>query len=282
MTAKASGRRRDEVGAGDGRGIVGHRFTLVARMSDAAEGRMRIEESAKRVRGYLGGQVVADTVHPKLVWEVPYYPAYYFPAADVRTDLLVPTAHTTHSPSRGDAQHFTVKAGGKEAVDAAWQYLESPVTELRDLIRFEWHAMDAWFEEDEEVYTHPRDPYTRVDILESSRQVRVEIDGTLLAESSHPHVLFETGLPPRWYLPKVDIRMDMLVATPSVSHCPYKGQAEYWSARIGERVVDDVAWSYRTPLPESEKVAGMIAFYDERVDLVIDGERQERPRTKFS
>jgi uncharacterized protein (DUF427 family) len=248
----------------------------------SSRGRVRVEESAKRVRVYLGGELVADTVHPRLVWEVPYYPAYYLPDADVRTDLLVPSPTTTHSPSRGDAQHFTVKAGGKEAVDAAWRYADSPITELRDLIRFDWQAMDSWFEEDEEVYTHARDPHTRVDILESSRHVRVEIDGTALAESTHPHVLFETGLPPRWYLPKVDVRMDLLVPTAKISHCPYKGQAEYWSARVGNRLVDDIAWSYRTPLPESEKVAGMIAFYNEHVDLVIDGEIQPRPRTPFS
>jgi uncharacterized protein (DUF427 family) len=262
-------------------GMARRDLALVPHMSDD-RGRVRIEESSKRVRVFLGGQVVADTVRPLLVWEVPYYPAYYLPAADVRTDLLVPTTHTTHSPSRGEARHFTVKAGAKEAVDAAWQYPESPIAELRDAIRFEWNAMDAWFEEDEEVYTHPRDPHTRVDILESSRHVRVEIDGVVLAESTHPHVLFETGLPPRWYLPKVDVRLDLLVPTATISHCPYKGQAEYWSARVGERLVDDVAWSYRTPLPESEKVAGMIAFYNERVDLVIDGELQSRPRTKFS
>ena len=251
-------------------------------MSDTARGRVRVEQGAKRVRVYLGGEAVADTVHPRLVWEVPYYPAYYLPAGDVRTDLLVPTTHTTHSPSRGDARHFTVKAGGKEAVDAAWQYPDSPMTELRELIRFDWEAMDGWFEEDEEVYTHPRDPYSRVDILAGSRHVRVELDGVVLAESTHPHILFETGLPPRWYLPKVDVRMDLLVPTATESHCPYKGQAQYWSAQVGDRLVDDLAWSYRTPLPESQKVAGMIAFFNERVDLVIDGERQERPRTPFS
>ena len=134
-------------------------------MNDATRGpRYRVEEGAKRVRVFLGGEVVADTIHPRLVWEVPYYPAYYFPARDVRTELLVPTGHTTHSPSRGHARHFTVKAGAEAAVDAAWQYPDSPVSELRDLIRFEWEAMGGWFEEDEEVYTHPRDPYTRVDI----------------------------------------------------------------------------------------------------------------------
>ena len=169
--------------------------------------RVRVEQGAKRVRAYLGGEVVADTIRPRLVWEVPSYPAYYFPVADVRTDLLVPTATVTYSPSRGDAQHFTVKAGGRTAEDAALQYVDSPIQELRDLIRLVWDAMDGWFEEDEEVYTHPRDPYIRVDILATSRRVRVELDGVILAESTNARVLFETGLPPRWYLPKTDLRL---------------------------------------------------------------------------
>lgn len=263
-------------------GIRHRAVVLVPHMSERARGRVRVEPSAKRVRALLGGEVVVDTIHPSLVWEVPYYPAYYLPEADVRTDLLVPSAHTSHSPSRGDARYFTVKAGGKEAVDAAWQYPDSPIAELRDLIRFDWEAMDGWFEEDEEVHTHPRDPYKRVDVLASSRHVQVEIDGLVLADSTHAHVLFETSLPPRWYLPKVDVRMDLLVPTDSVSHCPYKGQAQYWSARVGDGLVEDVAWSYRAPFPESQKVAGLVAFYNERVDLVIDGERSERPRTPFS
>jgi uncharacterized protein (DUF427 family) len=245
-------------------------------------GRIRIEPSAKRVRVYLDGVAVADSRHPLLVWEVPYYPAYYFPVEDVRTDVLVETATVTHSPSRGDARHFTVKVGGEERVDAAWRYVDSPIEELREALRFDWEAMDGWFEEDVEVYVHPRDPYTRVDILETSRHVRVELDGAVLADSTHAHVLFETGLPPRWYLPKVDVRMELLEPTATVSRCPYKGQAQYWSARVGDRVVTDLAWSYRTPLPESQKIAGMVAFYNERVDLVIDGERLARPKTKFS
>jgi uncharacterized protein (DUF427 family) len=245
-------------------------------------GRVRVEQGAKRVRAYLGGELVADTTQPRLVWEVPYYPAYYVPAQDVRTDLLVATATVTHSPSRGDAQHFTIKAGGKAAEDAALRYADSPITELRGLIRLDWDAMDGWFEEDEEVYTHPRDPYTRVDILASSRRVRVELDGVVLAESTNARVLFETGLPPRWYLPKPDVRMDLLVPTGTVSHCPYKGQAQYWSAHPGDRLVPDLAWSYRTPLPESQKIAGLVAFYNERVDLFIDDRLQQRPVTKFS
>ena len=244
--------------------------------------RVHVEHGLKRVRAYLGGEVVADTAHPRLVWEVPYYPAYYFPAEDVRTELLAATSTVTHSPSRGDAQHFTIKAGGKEVEDAALQYADSPVEELRHLIRLDWDSMDRWFEEDEEVYTHPRDPYTRVDILPTSRHVRAELDGVVLADSTNARVLFETGLPPRWYIPKVDLRMDLLVPTEPVTHCPYKGQAQYWAVRVGDRLVQDLAWSYRTPLPESQKIAGLVAFYNERVDLFIDGKLQERPVTKFS
>jgi uncharacterized protein (DUF427 family) len=245
-------------------------------------GRVRLESSAKRVRAYLGGVAVADSRHPWLVWEVPYCPAYYFPLEDVRTDLLVETGTVTHSPSRGDARHFTVRVGQEERVDAAWRYVDSPIEELRQAVRFDWEAMDGWFEEDEEVYVHPRDPYTRVDILATSRHVRVELDGVVLADSTHAHALFETGLPPRWYLPKVDVRMDLLVPTGTVSHCPYKGQAQYWSARVNDRTVEDVAWSYRSPLPESEKIAGMVAFYNEKLDITVDGVKLARAQTHFS
>ena len=250
--------------------------------SATARGRVRVEPGHKRVRIYLGGELVADTRRPLYVWELPYYPAYYVPAEDVVAGVLVPTATRDHSPSRGDAEHFTVQAGGKEAVDAAWTYAESPIEALRDHVRFDWQAMDSWFEEDVEVFTHPRDPHTRIDALASSRHVEVVVNGVVVADSHHPTVLFETGLPPRYYLPKVDVRMDLLEPTPSSSSCPYKGTARYWSVRAGDQVVDDLAWSYPTPLPESANVAGLVCFYNERVDLRIDGERQERPRTPFS
>jgi uncharacterized protein (DUF427 family) len=250
-------------------------------MSATTERGIRIESGLKRVRVYLGGEVLADTIHPRLVWEVPYYPAYYFPVEDVRTELLEPDG-TYHSPSRGDARTFTVRAGGKEASAGALRYDESPIEELRDLVRFDWAAMDAWFEEDEEVFVHPRDPHTRVDILPSSRHVRVEVDGVTVAESPSPLLLFETGLPIRYYLPKTHVRMDLLTPTDSVTACPYKGTAEYWSIRAGDGVHKDLAWSYRTPLPESERVAGHISFYNEKVDIYVDGVLQDRPKTKFS
>jgi len=238
---------------------------------------IRVEPGAKRVRAFVAGVAIADTVHPLYVWESPHYPSYYIPIADVRTDLLELTETVTHSPSRGDAVHFTVRTGDAARVDAAWQYRESPIEELRDHVRFDWDAMDAWFEEDQEVFTHARSPYTRIDILPSSRVVRVELNGEVVAESPRALVLHETGLAPRWYLPKVDVRMDLLTPTDNVSHCPYKGQAEYWSLHLGDVVEENVAWSYRTPLPESQRVGGYVSFYDERLDLFVDGERQERP-----
>ena len=239
---------------------------------------IRIEPGTKRVRVYVGGELVADTIQPVLVWEVPYYPTYYFPVSDVRTELLQLEDGVGHSPSRGDGHRFSVKG----RPHAALRYDDSPIEELRDLIRFDWHSMDAWFEEDEQVFTHPRDPYTRVDILASSRHVRVEVGGTTIAESTSTRILFETGLPARYYLPKTHVRMDLLTPTESVSHCPYKGQAEYWSVRAGDGVHDDLAWSYRAPFAESQKIAGLIAFYNEKIDIYVDGVLQKRPVTKFS
>jgi uncharacterized protein (DUF427 family) len=247
-----------------------------------ARSRIRIEQGEKRIRAYLGGELVADTTRPVLVWEIPYYPAYYIPADDVRLELLEPDGGVAHSPSRGDGRTFTVTAGGSEVAGAAVRYEDSPIEELRDLIRFEWGAMDAWFEEDEEVFTHPRNPYTRVDILPSSRHVRVEVDGVTVAESASPRLLFETGLPVRYYLPKTHVRMDLLVPTDTATHCPYKGEAEWWSVRANGTVREDLAWSYPTPLPESEKAAGLVAFYNEKVDIYVDGVLLERPVTKFS
>jgi uncharacterized protein (DUF427 family) len=239
------------------------------------------EAGPKRVRAYLGGDLVLDSQRIKLVWENPNYPQYYVPIADVRAKL-VPTETRSHSPSRGDATHFTVKTEHHAAKDAAWQYLDSRIEELRGVVRFDWDALDTWFEEDEEVFTHPRNPYSRVDILDSSRHVRVVVEGVTVAESGHPKLLFETGLPTRFYLPKVDVNMELLIPTATVTHCPYKGTARTWSIRAGDVVHPDLAWSYPTPLPESQKIAGLIAFYNEHLDHYIDGELVERPKSPFS
>jgi uncharacterized protein (DUF427 family) len=232
-------------------------------------GQVRVEHGAKRIRAYFRGELVADTTRPLLVWESPHYPTYYFPVEDVRTELLSADGTVKHSPSRGDGRLFTVRAGGAEAAGGALRYEESPFEDLRDAIRLDWGAMDAWFEEDEQVYTHARDPFTRIDILASSRHVRVEAGGVVIAESSKPTILFETNLPARYYVPKTHVRMDVLVPSDSATHCPYKGEAEYWSLRDGSR--EDVAWSYPSPLPESQKIAGLLSFYPDKVDVFVDG-----------
>ena len=246
-----------------------------------SRGAVRVEPGRKRVRTYLAGRLVADTRHPVLVWEIPYYPAYYLPAGDVTAELAA-TGKSEHSPSRGDAVLYDVRVDGAVAAGAARQYPDSPLTAIRGLVRFDWDAMDEWLEEDEPVYTHPRDPYHRVDILASSRHVRVAVDGVTVAESARPVILYETGLPPRYYLPLSDVRTDTLTPTQTQTHCPYKGTATYWSVDIGSGEHQDLVWTYRAPLPESQKVAGLACFYDEKVDVYVDGELQERPRTHFT
>jgi uncharacterized protein (DUF427 family) len=232
-----------------------------------------VEQSHKRVRAYLAGELVADTARPVLVWEGPHALAYYVPAADVRADLVA-TGRTEHSPSRGDAEVYDVKVAAATAEGAARLYRQSPIDELRDLVRLDWAAMSEWFEEDEPVYTGPRDPYSRIDILGSSRHVRVELNGVTVADSHQPRILFETGLPPRYYLPLTDVRLDLLRPSSTVTHCPYKGAATYWSVQVGGEVFEDRVWTYRTPFPESQKIAGLACFYNEKVDLYVDGELQ--------
>lgn len=250
-------------------------------MVQSQRGRIKIVQGQKRVRAYAGGVLVVDTAAPVLVWEKPYYPTYYLPVADVRAELR-DTGRSEHSPSRGDGHLLDVVTPTGVRAGAALRYPDSPLEELRGLVRLEWNAMDEWLEEDEPVYTHPRDPYTRVDILASSRTVRVEVDGVTVAESSSPRILFETGLPPRYYLPLSDLRMELLRPSKTETHCPYKGTATYWSLEVNGVLHEDDVWIYRTPLPESQKVAGLAAFYNERVDIYLDGVLQERPRSPFS
>jgi uncharacterized protein (DUF427 family) len=220
---------------------------------------MRTEVSQKRVRVYAGGHLVADSSAPRLVWEIPHYPTYYLPAGDVVAEL---------EPADGDT--FDVVVGEVVVPGAA--------TRRDDLVRLDFAAMDEWLEEDEPIYVHPRDPYKRVDVLASSRHVEVRIDGVTVADSHQPRILFETSLPPRYYLPLADVRLDLLRPSTTTTSCPYKGTAEYW--HVGDH--EDIVWIYRTPLPESQKVAGLVCFYNEKVDLYVDGELQERPKSPFS
>jgi uncharacterized protein (DUF427 family) len=248
------------------------------------EQQVRTEPVHRRVRAYLGGVAVADSTRTLLLLEARHLPVYYFPPADVRTDLLEPTAKRTHCPHKGDASYWTVRVGDRVADNAAWSY-QDPIggrDDIKGYLAFYWGKLDAWFEEDDEVYVHPRDPYKRVDVLHSSRHVRVVLNGETVAETRRPRLLFETALPTRYYIPKADVRMDLLEPTATETQCPYKGRARYWSARVGDRVLDDVAWSYPFPIPECPKIEGLIAFFNERADIWVDGELQERPVTPWS
>jgi uncharacterized protein (DUF427 family) len=224
----------------------------------------------------VSGELIVDTDSPLLVWEKPSYPTYYFPADGVRTDVLSDTGDTSRSPSRGTARVYSIVTDEFEIEDAVLGYDDSPIEALNGTFRVEWAAMDHWFEEDEEVFVHPRNPYTRVDALRSSRHVVVSIDGVEVADSHAPVILFETGLPVRYYLPKTDVRMDLLVPSDTTTECPYKGTAEYWSVDIEGTVHEDIVWGYPFPARESAPIAGLVCFYNERVDITIDGNSTKR------
>jgi uncharacterized protein (DUF427 family) len=237
-----------------------------------------IEPVPRRIRAMLAGEVVLDTTKALYVWEWPNYPQYYIPIADVNRALLVDEQHSERL-HRGSAQLHGLRVAAIVRPSSARLYLDGSVA---GAIRFDWDALDAWFEEDEEVFVHPRNPYTRVDALRSTRRVRVELDGALLAESSSPVMVFETGLPTRYYFNRTELNFSHLVPTETVTACPYKGRTSgYWSVRVANSTHPDLAWAYDFPTRQVLPIAGMIAFYNEKVDITIDGELLPRPRTQF-
>jgi uncharacterized protein (DUF427 family) len=237
-----------------------------------------------RVRALFGGETVVDSLGTKLLHETGRLPVFYFPLSDVRMDMLEARGRSEHVPGKGVASYRSLRAGDRTAPDAAWVF-EEPVAEasfLRGHVAFEWAAIDEWFTEDEQLFGHPRDPYSRIDVLKSTRHVRISLHGELLAESRRPNVLYETALPPRFYLPVEDVRDELLVPSPRRTRCAYKGSASYWHVRVGDRLVEDLVWTYRDPEHDARPVADQLCFFNERVDLEVDGERQTRPRTQWS
>ena len=209
-----------------------------------------IEPCPRRVRAEHRGHLVARSDAAQYLWEHDHYPAFYLPEGDVRLDQVDPAA------IRRDER-------------------------LPGHVRIAWDAVDHWFEEDTEVFKHPCDPYHRVDVREASRHVQVLVDAVVVADSTRPKLLFETGLPTRYYLPLADVRTDLLTPTATASVCPYKGLAEYWAVTVAGTTYPDLAWAYRYPVPEAARIAGHVCFYNERVDLVVDGVALERPVTPF-
>lgn len=245
--------------------------------------RVRLEPCPRRVRVFFGSEAVADSTRVVYLYETGHLPVYYFPLADLRSDLLKETDHHTTCPYKGEASYYSVVIGDRTVDNAVWTY-PTPIDAVPELAGYAacyWNKADAWYEEDDEVFVHPRDPHHRVDVLNSSRHIQVFVGGTVVADSRRPRLLFETGLPTRYYLPKLDVRQDLLVPTDSRTRCPYKGEAVYWTVNAGERL-EDSAWSYPAPLPEIPKIENLIAFYNERVDIIVDGVPQERPTSKWS
>jgi uncharacterized protein (DUF427 family) len=241
------------------------------------------EGSPRWVRVQFNGETVADSKRVKLLHESGHLPVYYFPEEDIRMDLLQESEHRTSCPFKGEASYWSVRVGNKVAENTAWSYPE-PVEScppIAGYLAFYWPMMDHWYEEDEEVFVHPRDPYHRVDILESSRHVRVSLNGEILAETERPKILFEAGLPARYYIPPEDVRQDVLLKSEKTTRCPYKGVASYWSVEVGGERVEDLVWSYQDPIPEAAKIKGLLSFFNESVDLEVDGEEQERPKTQW-
>lgn len=241
-----------------------------------------VEPVPRRISATLGGQVVLQTVDALYLWEWPNYPQYLIPARDVDPAALT-TAPDTQRLSRGLVATVGLRAGDTERPRAGRRYVESPMPELVDMIRFDWDALDAWYEEEEQVFVHPRSPYVRVDALRCAREVRVELEGSVLAHSTAPVAVIETGLPTRFYLDRGAVDFTQLVPSATVTRCPYTGTTSaYWSVRTGERIHPDLAWSYDFPTRELSPIAGMVAFLDEAVDVFLDGVAQERPVTHFS
>lgn len=234
----------------------------------------------KWIRGLVDGKTIVDSRAYQFVWEVPYWPWWFFPRTDISADLsLIDGAGTVHDQA-GKSEVYDVVCGGRVLPRAAHAYPDHP--QLRELVAIDFDALDHWFEEDVEVFVHPRSPFTRVDALASSRHVVVSVDGVELAASTKPTVLFETGAPARFYLPMIDVHLDLLDENQRRAACPYKGESAFFDARVGDRTVADIAWTYVLPRPEVAPIAGLICFYNEKVDIDVDGERQHRPTSHFA
>ncbi len=242
------------------------------------------EDSPRRVRTTFAGETVVDSRRAKLLHEGGHLPVYYFPMADVRMDLLEATDHSTHCPYKGDASYWTLRVADRVAENAAWSYPEplEGAPPLAGFLAFYWEKLDEWFEEDEQVFGHPRDPYHRIDSVPTSRHIRVRVNGAVLADSTRATAVFEAGLPTRWYLPSEDVRTDLLVPSDTRTRCAYKGLASYHSVQLGDKVLEDLVWYYPDPTREAEPLKDLLCFFNEKVEVEVDGELEERPEAPSS
>jgi uncharacterized protein (DUF427 family) len=244
----------------------------------------RVEPAPRRVRGFLGGVQIFDTCRARYVWEWPNYPQYYIPVADIDFQFLIDENHDQQL-HRGRARRHGLRVGEEHRPRSVRVFGGDAIDGVAGTARFDWVALDAWYEEDEQIFVHPRNPYVRVDAVRSHRHIRVDLDGVRLAETAAPVLVFETGLPTRYYLDRTDVDFEHLAPSDTQTACPYKGVTTgYWSMPV-DGVVDearrDLAWSYDFPTRQLLPIAGLVAFYNEKVDITIDGVLLPRPRTHF-
>ncbi|WP_399894939.1 DUF427 domain-containing protein [Streptomyces sp. BBFR51] len=236
-----------------------------------------VEPVPRRIRGLINGRIVFDTRRALYVWEWRAYPQFSIPVADLVDGVLHDDGHA-EPLGAGPAHRHTLHVGSEVREGAAWVWGDGAPQALHDTVRFEWEAMDSWFEEDEPVFVHPRSPYSRVDALRSDSTVRVELDGVVLADAATCVKLFETGLPTRYYLDRTHIHWARLRHSDTVTRCPYKGTtSSYWSFDSETASHEDIAWTYDFPTIHANRIAGMSAFYNEHVDLYIDGDLLPKP-----
>ncbi|MEL7159074.1 MAG: DUF427 domain-containing protein [Actinomycetota bacterium] len=221
----------------------------------------------RRIRGVLAGKTVVDSERVMLLHESNIFPVLYFPTDDLSMELLTKTDHSTHCPFKGDATYWTITAGDTVAENAAWSY-DTPIETapwLHGYVAIEWGRMDHWYDEDDEIFGHIRDPYHRVDARPTSRRYQVSIGGHLIADTTNAFVVSETGGPNRIYIPPADVRTDQLTLSDTTTHCPHKGDTAYWHHNgTGSH---DVAWTYPAPLEEASRVIGHFCFDGPNVEL---------------
>lgn len=235
-----------------GTGPFGHRPAGRFNFEPPPEGIQYLEAFPRRIRALVGGEIVADSVNVRMLYEQHRLPAWCFPPEDVHRNAL----------------------GA-----ATWLYEEGLA---QGLVGIRWDAVDHWLEEEEEVIAHPRDPYHRLEVRDTSRHIEVTLDGETLAVSSRPLALFETSLPPRWYFHPEEVRVELNPNPDARTGCAYKGWASYVDVRVAGRVEPALAWHYDEPLEGMERIRARVCFFNERIGLTVDGVRQEQPRTRWS
>jgi uncharacterized protein (DUF427 family) len=244
----------------------------------AGLGLLRYEPTEMRIRASSGGHELVDTVQAVLVWEPRRVVASYaVPVAELRAEPTESSVEPVPAPERllHPGIPFLAHSCAGRVVDVAGLAgagFRPDDPELAEYVVLDFNAIDEWYEEDERLVAHPREPYHRVAVRPSSRTVRLEFNGVLLAESSRPTLVFETGLPTRFYLPREDVVAELLPSERRTA-CAYKGHAWYYSVEGSE----DLIWSYPEPLKEVREIAGLLAFFDDVLDVYVDGKLRERP-----